>query len=261
MKMARFEVERPPAPAATARNAVVVEHISKRFGALTVIEDISLSAPAASVLAIVGASGCGKSTLLNIIAGLAEADQGSVSIDGAQADPKRDSRVISYMFQEDRLLPWRTILANTEFGLEAMTMEPPERHRRALEALKMTGLEGFEHMYPHQLSGGMRSRVALARSLVVKPYILLMDEPFSKLDPHTRTQMHEEVLRLRTQLRMTVVFVTHDVEEAVVLADKVVVLRPRPGRVRETMPIDLPHPRNPLDVEVTETVRRLRALI
>ncbi|BFG81527.1 ABC transporter ATP-binding protein [Paraburkholderia terrae] len=247
--------------AATARNAVEVEHVSKRYGKLTVLEDINLTAPSGSVLAIVGASGCGKSTLLNIIAGLVQADQGDVRIDGVAGEPMHDTRVVSYMFQEDRLLPWRTIVANTEFGLEAGSLNAERRRERALAALKMTGLEGFEHAYPHELSGGMRSRVALARSLVVKPYILLMDEPFSKLDPQMRSQMHAELLRIREQLKMTVVFVTHDVEEAIVLADKVVVLRPRPGRVRDALMIDLPRPRDPLAGEVAETVRRVRALI
>ncbi|MEI5996475.1 ABC transporter ATP-binding protein [Paraburkholderia bengalensis] len=247
--------------AATTRNAVEVAHVSKHFGKQAVLEDISLTAPSGSVLAIVGASGCGKSTLLNIIAGLVRADRGDVRIDGVAGEPTHDTRVVSYMFQEDRLLPWRTIVANAEFGLEAGSLNAERRRERALAALKMTGLEGFEHAYPHELSGGMRSRVALARSLVVKPYILLMDEPFSKLDPQMRSQMHAELLRIRAQLKMTVVFVTHDVEEAIVLADKVVVLRPRPGRVRDALMIDLPRPRDPLAAEVAETVRRVRALI
>lgn len=247
--------------AATTRNAVEVEHVSKHYGKQAVLEDISLTAPSGSVLAIVGASGCGKSTLLNIIAGLVRADHGDVRIDGVAGEPTHDTRVVSYMFQEDRLLPWRTIVANAEFGLEAGSLNAERRRERALAALKMTGLEGFEHAYPHELSGGMRSRVALARSLVVKPYILLMDEPFSKLDPQMRSQMHAELLRIRAQLKMTVVFVTHDVEEAIVLADKVVVLLPRPGRVRDALMINLPRPRDPLAAEVAETVRRVRALI
>lgn len=255
-------ISQPPvfAPAAV-RNAVEIEHVTKYFGKLKVLENISFNTPAGSVLAIAGASGCGKSTLLNIIAGLVAADQGTVRVDGAACAPEHDTRVISYMFQEDRLLPWRSILANIEFGLEAGTMSAALRRERAREALRMTGLEAFENAYPHELSGGMRSRVALARSLVVKPYILLMDEPFSKLDPQMRSQMHRELLRLREQLRMTVVFVTHDVEEAIVLADKVVVLEPRPGRVRDVLPINLERPRDPLAQNVAETVRRVRALI
>ena len=243
------------------RHAVELAHVRKRFGKLAVLDDISLAAPTGSVLAIVGASGCGKSTLLNIIAGLMKTDSGNVRIDGVAGKRSEDTRVISYMFQEDRLLPWRTIAANAEFGLEAESLNANVRRERALEMLHMTGLEGFEHAYPHELSGGMRSRVALARSLVVRPYILLMDEPFSKLDPQMRSQMHAELLRVREQLKMTVVFVTHDVEEAIVLADRVVVLRPRPGRVRDVLTIDLARPRNPLAADVAETVRHVRALI
>jgi NitT/TauT family transport system ATP-binding protein len=252
----------PAAPVReSVRHAVELSRVSKRFGKLAVLEDISLAALTGSVLAIVGASGCGKSTLLNIIAGLVKADSGDVRIDGAAGEPSQDTRVISYMFQEDRLLPWRTIVANAEFGLEAGTLNAHVRRERALDVLRMTGLEGFENAYPHELSGGMRSRVALARSLVVRPYILLMDEPFSKLDPQMRSQMHAELLRIREQLKMTVVFVTHDVEEAIVLADRVVVLRPRPGRVRDVLSIDLARPRDPLAADVAETVRRVRALI
>jgi ABC-type nitrate/sulfonate/bicarbonate transport system ATPase subunit len=243
------------------RLVVELAHVSKRYGKLAVLDDISLAAPVGSVLAIVGASGCGKSTLLNIIAGLLKADSGQVRIDGAAGKRSEDTRVIGYMFQEDRLLPWRTIAANAEFGLEAGSLNAKVRRERALEVLHMTGLEGFENAYPHELSGGMRSRVALARSLVVKPYILLMDEPFSKLDPQMRSQMHAELLRVREQLKMTVVFVTHDVEEAIVLADRVVVLRPRPGRVRDVLDIELARPRDPLAAEVAETVRHVRALI
>jgi ABC-type nitrate/sulfonate/bicarbonate transport system ATPase subunit len=259
--MSALQMRAVPVVAPAARHAVELSHVSKHFGKLAVLEDVSLAAPVGSVLAIVGASGCGKSTLLNIIAGLAKGDSGSVRIDGVAGETSHDTRVISYMFQEDRLLPWRTIVANAEFGLEAGTLDAQTRRERALEALKMTGLEGFENAYPHELSGGMRSRVALARSLVVKPYILLMDEPFSKLDPQMRSQMHQELLRIREQLQMTVVFVTHDVEEAIVLADRVVVLRPRPGRVRDVLSIDLARPRDPLAADVAETVRRVRALI
>jgi NitT/TauT family transport system ATP-binding protein len=159
------------------------------------------------------------------------------------------------------LLPWRSARSNTEFGLEAghPRLSARERRKRADAALDMVGLGAFAERYPHELSGGMRSRVALARSLVGEPRILLMDEPFSKLDPQTREQMHAELLRIRAERQLTVLFVTHDVEEAVVLADRIVVLAPRPGRVREVVTVDLPRPRSAVDV--AGTIRRVRMLI
>jgi NitT/TauT family transport system ATP-binding protein len=170
------------------------------------------------------------------------------------------------MFQEDRLLPWRTAAANAEFGLEAAQPALPgsDRRARAAAVLDMVGLTGFADAYPHQLSGGMRSRVALARSLVTEPDILLMDEPFSKLDPQMRSQMHDELLRIHALQPMSVLFVTHDVEEAIVLADRVVVLAPRPGRVREIVVLaqaTLPRPRLATEPSVAEAIRQLRLLL
>jgi NitT/TauT family transport system ATP-binding protein len=147
------------------------------------------------------------------------------------------------MFQDDRLLPWRVAVRNVALALEAGAMPAAERMRRARAVLDLVGLGGFEHSYPHQLSGGMRSRVALARSLVGEPQILLMDEPFSRLDAQTRGSMHRELLRIHALRAMTILFVTHDVEEAVVLADHVVMMSARPGRVRRTIDITLPQPR------------------
>jgi NitT/TauT family transport system ATP-binding protein len=165
------------------------------------------------------------------------------------------------MFQDDRLLPWRTAICNVEFALEADSMPKNERARRAFEALQLVELEGFEDAFPYQLSGGMRSRVALARSLVTEPRILLMDEPFSRLDAQTRMLMHEELLRIHQLKRMTVVFVTHDVAEAVLLADQVAVMSPRPGTIREVVDITPPRPRDITRPEVTSYMQRLRALI
>jgi NitT/TauT family transport system ATP-binding protein len=165
------------------------------------------------------------------------------------------------MFQDDRLLPWRNALRNVEFALEAGAMPKSERIRRAGEALELVDLNGFEASFPYQLSGGMRSRVALARSLVTEPRILLMDEPFSRLDAQTRALMHGELLGIHEIKRMTVVFVTHDVEEAVILADEVAVMSPRPGTIREIVPIILPRPRDPTQAEVASYIQRLRALI
>ena len=245
--------------------AITVEHVSKWFpsaeGPLHVLHDIALSVAQHEIVAILGASGCGKSTLLNIISGLVRPDQGRVCINGVPSEAFQDWREVSYMFQEDRLLPWRSAAANVEFALEAGSMRRAERKDRARAALDLVGLGGFEASFPFQLSGGMRSRVALARSLVLEPCILLMDEPFSRLDAQTRSLMHIELLRIHALKKMTIVFVTHDVEESVVLADRVVVLAPRPGRVRKIVPIELERPRDSTVPEVTRYIHELRGLI
>jgi len=165
------------------------------------------------------------------------------------------------MFQDDRLLPWRTAIRNVEFALEAGSMPKNDRARRALEALDLVELASFEESFPYQLSGGMRSRFALARSLVTEPRILLMDEPFSRLDAQTRASMHEELLRIHQLKQMTVVFVTHDVAEAVLLADQVAVMSARPGTIKEVMDITTARPRDITQTEMTGYIQRLRALI
>lgn len=241
-----------------AAQAIDLTGISKHFGSLEVLRDVSLTVAQGEILALLGTSGCGKSTLLNILSGLLEPDAGSLRLYGQQARGFSGWQQIAYMFQEDRLLPWRSVWRNVAFGLEAMRVPRTLRRERALAALRQVQLEDFAGAWPHQLSGGMRSRVALARSLVVEPGILLMDEPFSKLDPQTRSQMHIELLRLQRQHGMTIVFVTHDVEEAVVLSDRIVVLEPRPGRIRAIHSLDLPHPRLPTDIAVSERIRQLR---
>jgi ABC-type nitrate/sulfonate/bicarbonate transport system ATPase subunit len=255
-----------PAASSAARNAITVADVSKWFPTadgkpLHVLDGVTLDVPERSILAILGASGSGKSTLLNIISGLIAPDRGRVCINGVPSGEFREWRSVSYMFQEDRLLPWRTACRNVEFALEASSTPKAERRRRAMQALELVGLATFEDAFPYQLSGGMRSRVALARSLVLEPCILLMDEPFSRLDAQTRSHMHGELLRIHAMKNMTIVFVTHDVEEAVVLADNVVVMAPRPGRVRELVPIAIPRPRDPTAPAVTQYIQRLRALI
>jgi ABC-type nitrate/sulfonate/bicarbonate transport system ATPase subunit len=251
---------------ARAGAAISVAAVSKWFAAadgqpLHVLEAIDLTVAENEIVAILGASGCGKSTLLNVISGILRPDRGRVLINGVASESFEDWKSVSYMFQEDRLLPWRTALHNVEFALEAGATPRRERRKRAQATLELVGLTGFENAFPYQLSGGMRSRVALARSLVTEPCILLMDEPFSRLDAQTRSLMHAELLRIHALKRMTIIFVTHDVEESVVLADRVVVMTARPGRIREEVRIAAPRPRDPTAPQVTQYIQRLRALI
>jgi ABC-type nitrate/sulfonate/bicarbonate transport system ATPase subunit len=228
--------------------AISFRDVSKHFPAadgsrLEVLRDVSFDVRIGDVVAILGPSGSGKSTLLNMAAGLIFPDAGQVVVMGQSTDAAVDWSHVGYMFQDDRLLPWRVAVRNVALALEAGSIPAAERLRRARAVLDLVGLGGFEHSYPHQLSGGMRSRVALARSLVGEPQILLMDEPFSRLDAQTRGSMHRELLRIHALRAMTILFVTHDVEEAVVLADHVVMMSARPGRVRRTIDITLPQPR------------------
>ena len=228
--------------------ALAFQGVSKHFPAadgsrLEVLRDVSFDVRIGDVVAILGPSGSGKSTLLNMAAGLIFPDAGQVVVMGQSTDAAVDWSHVGYMFQDDRLLPWRVAVRNVALALEAGSIPAAERMRRARAVLDLVGLGGFEHSYPHQLSGGMRSRVALARSLVGEPQILLMDEPFSRLDAQTRGSMHRELLRIHAMRAMTILFVTHDVEEAVVLADHVVMMSARPGRVRRTIDITLPQPR------------------
>jgi NitT/TauT family transport system ATP-binding protein len=254
------------AAASADTGAIAVRGVSKWFNTaegtpLQVLDNINLTIAAQSVVAILGASGCGKSTLLNIISGIVTPERGEICINGITAGRFNEWRTVSYMFQEDRLLPWRTTIKNVEFALETGSMPRAERESRARDALKLVGLESFIDAFPYQLSGGMRSRVALARSLVQEPCILLMDEPFSRLDALTRAQMHDELLRIQQLKKMTIVFVTHDVEEAVVLADRVVVMAPRPGRVRDTVEIALPRPRDATEPGTARLAHDLKSLI
>jgi acetylornithine deacetylase/succinyl-diaminopimelate desuccinylase family protein len=222
---------------------VVIRGLTKRFGDVTALAGVDLALGEAEFVALVGVSGCGKSTLLAIIAGLADATEGEILVDGVPlAGPGRDRGVV---FQEATLLPWLTARKNVEFALRAEPLSPAERSAVAREHLDLVGLTGFEDAYPAQLSGGMRQRVALARSLSYRPTILLMDEPFGALDALTRRDMQELLTGIWESHPMTVLFVTHDIEEAVFLADRVVTLTPRPGRVRGDVPVDLPRPRQP----------------
>jgi ABC-type nitrate/sulfonate/bicarbonate transport system ATPase subunit len=228
---------------------------------IEVLRDVNLTVPAQAIVGLIGASGSGKSTLLNIVSGILKPDTGQVCICGAASEEFNDWRSVGYMFQDDRLLPWRSAVRNVEFALEAGSVAKKERTQRAHQALQLVALDKFEEAFPYQLSGGMRSRVALARSLVTEPRILLMDEPFSRLDAQTRASMHEELLRVHQLKRMTILFITHDVAEAVLLADQVAVMSPRPGTIREVIDIAPSRPRDITQPEVTSYIQQLRALI
>jgi ABC-type nitrate/sulfonate/bicarbonate transport system ATPase subunit len=236
-----------PESIGAAAAAISFQDVSKQFAAaagspLEVLRAVSFDLPVGDIVAIVGPSGSGKSTLLNMAAGLLFPDRGRVAVMGQPTSAAVDWSKVGYMFQDDRLLPWRVAIQNVALALEAGSMPAAERLRRARAVIDLVGLGGFADSYPHQLSG-MRSRVALARSLVGEPDILLMDEPFSRLDAQTRGSMHRELLRIHALRRMSILFVTHDVEEAIILADHVVLMSARPGRVRHTTDISLPQPR------------------
>jgi NitT/TauT family transport system ATP-binding protein len=219
------------------------------------LEEVSLSVPDGEFLSLIGPSGCGKSTLLHIIDGLIPATSGRVLVDGETVNLPGPDR--GMVFQEFGLLPWRTVQANVELGLELRGMAVAERRGIAQDLLVLVGLTGFEDRHPHELSGGMRQRVGIARALALDPKILLMDEPFASLDAQTKLLMEEELLTIWERTRKTVLFVTHDLAEAIALADRVVVFTARPGRVKAIIPVDLPRPRDVVGVRATPAFARL----
>jgi sulfonate transport system ATP-binding protein len=234
-----------------------VRQVSKRFvngaGSLPVLSAITLDVQAGEFLSIVGASGCGKSTLLRAIAGLEKVDSGSLLLDGEPIGrPGLDRGLV---FQEHRLMPWLTVVENVAFGLRETSAK--DRASKVDEAIALVGLQGFEACYPHQLSGGMAQRAAIARALINRPRVLLLDEPFGALDAFTRIQLQEEVLRIWRAEATTIVLVTHDIEEAVFLSDRVAIMSNRPGTLRKILEIDLPRPRD----RTTANFSHLRALV
>ena len=221
-----------------------LEHLRKQFSSgTTALADVSLRVRSAEIVALVGASGCGKSTLLRLVAGLEAPSAGRVFVnDEPIAGPHP---AVGVIFQEPRLMPWLTVRQNVQFGL--VGLPHAEQQQRAEAVLARVGLAGFADALPLQLSGGMAQRVAIARALAARPALLLLDEPFSALDPFTKMDLHEYLLHVWAYDRPTLLLVTHDLEEALVLADRVVVLRGHPGRVHEIVPVDLPRPRRRTD--------------
>jgi NitT/TauT family transport system ATP-binding protein len=218
-----------------------VRHLSKCFGPLEALRDINIEVERGGFVSLVGPSGCGKTTFLRIVAGLESASAGDVLLDDRVVRKPGSDR--GFVFQTDNLLPWRTVLANALIGPEIAGRNEATVRRATLDLLKLVGLAGFENYYPRQLSGGMRQRVNLARALAIDPEILLMDEPFSSLDAQTREIMQSELLRIWEKGRKTVLFVTHQIDEAVFLSDRVLVFARRPGRLQECVDIALLRPR------------------
>ncbi len=244
---------------------VCVSGVTKRFkvraprgepGAMVVLEDLSFEVRDGELVSLLGASGCGKTTLLRIVAGLVPLDEGSVTVQGTPVQgPRKD---LCMVFQNFGLLPWRSVLANVEFPLELDGVPPAERKSAAARYIDLVGLNGFERHYPHELSGGMQQRVGIARALTRKPLVLLMDEPFAALDAQTRETLQEDFLRIWKELRTTVIFVTHSIDEALVMSDRVLVFTPRPGRLARIFDSPLGADRVDRDVRALPEFARYR---
>lgn len=210
--------------------------------AIVAVQDVSFSVAQGEIVSVIGPSGCGKSTLLNAIGGLLRGHQGSVSLEGETITGPHPS--IGMVFQEESAFPWRTVIENIAFPLEISGMPKVQRLERARHFVSLVGLEGFEHRYPSELSGGMRQRVAIARALAYEPKILLMDEPFASLDEQTRILLGESILQIQQSLQQTILLITHNLTEAVQLSDRILVMTYRPGRIKTSLNVDLPRPRS-----------------
>jgi NitT/TauT family transport system ATP-binding protein len=241
---------------------LVVDDIVKAFdtpeGPLVAVDHVSLSVRQSEFLAVIGPSGCGKSTLFNIIGGLLDGYGGVVSVAGETVHGPHPA--IGMVFQEESTFPWRTVIENVAFPLEIAGMRKDERHAKAKKFIALVGLNGFENRYPAELSGGMRQRVAIARTLASEPKILLMDEPFASLDEQTRLLLGDKVLQIQQDLKQTTLLITHNITEAVQLADRVLVMSYRPGKVKRVVDINLPRPRSS-DVVSSEAFGRYVAAL
>ena len=246
----------PPAQeAARASYRIQVKGLNKSFTVegreLKVVDEVSFGVRQGEFVALLGPSGSGKSTILNMIATLLSSSSGEIAIDGEPVVANRPRRNVGYVFQKDTLFPWRTVAGNIGYGLELAGVAAAERKPRVARAVAAAGLSGFENFYPTSLSGGMRQRVALMRTLITEPEILLMDEPFGALDTHTKLDMHEVLLKLWEREQQTVLFVTHDLGEALTLADRIILLSARPGRLKQDFQVPFARPRNAVTLRET----------
>ena len=239
---------------------ICVNKLTKRFGDLTVLDAISFDIRAGELVAIVGPTGCGKTTFLNTLSKLMPATEGQILIDGEEANPRKHN--ISYVFQEPTCLPWRTVRDNVAYGMEVKGVPYEERMERTDRIMELVGLSSCAGLYPNQVSASMIQRIAVSRAFAVEPDLLLMDEPYGQLDVKLRYYLEDELIRLWEKLQSTVLFVTHNIEEAVYVAQRILVLSTKPTKVKAEIPVNLPRPRNFLDPafmdirrEVTELIR------
>jgi NitT/TauT family transport system ATP-binding protein len=253
-------------PAAASRGHIEVRDLGIRFdtrnGVLDAVNDVSIHVQPGEFVSLIGPSGCGKSTLLNVVAGFLEPTSGETLLDGKPVrEPGSDRGVV---FQQYSLFPWMTVRKNVEFGLKMKGMSASERETQARTLLGLAGLLSFENHYPDQLSGGMKQRVGIVRALATSPQVLLMDEPFGALDSQTRVVMQEILTNMWQRLRLSVLFITHDIDEAVFLSDRVYVMTARPGRIKSELVVPLPRPRTPemtASPQFASMVATIRALI
>jgi len=226
---------------------VRVEHLTKYFDDLHVLDDISFNIKKGEFLCVVGPTGCGKTTFLNMLTRIYRPTSGDLYIDGESADPKKHN--LAFVFQEPSAMPWLTVEKNLRFGLEIKKLPKEEINHRTEKMLKLLGLEAFRNFYPHQLSVSTAQRIIIGRAFAMNPDLLLMDEPYGQMDIKLRFYLEDEVIRLWKELGSTVVFITHNIEEAVYLADRVLILTNKPATIKEELTIDLPRPRNVVDSE------------
>ncbi|WPJ19068.1 ABC transporter ATP-binding protein [Raoultella planticola] len=243
----------------TDSTLVSFRHVHKSWQQVTALQNFSLDIAAGELVVLVGSSGCGKSTLLRMLIGLEPVTQGEIRVNGEPVRGVGKERGI--VFQEPRLFPWLTVIDNVMLGLADEKLSRGVKRQRALAMLERVQLQEFAHALPSRLSGGMAQRVAIARGLIARPQILMLDEPFGALDALTRHTLQQELLHIHRRTGTTTLLVTHDVEEAVALADRVVVLSPRPGRIREVVSLALPHPRQRDDESFSAACRQIRTLI
>ena len=253
-----------PVPAKLEVRGLTKQFVHGVGSTVPVFEGLSFEVANLEFLAIVGPSGCGKSTMLRIVDGLIPADDGAVFLDGKEVTGSGHDHGMGMVFQSFDLFPWRTARGNVEFGLEMLGIDRDERRERGRHYIEMVGLTGFEDAYPHQLSGGMQQRVGIARALAIRPEVLLMDEPFGSLDVQTRDLLQDELLRIWQQERKTVIFVTHSIEEAIYLGDRIIVLSPRPSRIDRVIEVPFDRPRTDeikTSPEFLETRREIWTLL